>query len=202
MFRVGLTGGIGSGKSTVADMFSKYNIAVIDTDLIAHQISQPDGPAYAAIIDAFGPDIVADDQTIDRKKLARIVFNSAEKKRLLEHIIHPLIWLIVEQQVSTASSPYCIIVVPLLFEGNHQSRFNATLAVDCPDKLRIDRVIERDQRSEDDIEAIMNHQISSDKRNQLADDVISNNSTLDSLQTSIRQLHEKYLSLANNSEAI
>lgn len=199
MFRVGLTGGIGSGKSTVARLFSEHHINVIDTDQIAHQVSQPDGPAYQAIIEAFGSEILAADNSIDRKKLARIIFNSSEKKQQLENILHPLIWLIVEQQVAAATSAYCIIAVPLLFEGHHQSRFNTTLAVDCSEKLRIERIMQRDQRTLNDIKAIIKNQITADERVRLADHVITNNASLDTLKTDVHHLHEKFLRLADIS---
>lgn len=196
MFRVGLTGGIGSGKSTVADLFASLGITVIDTDVIAHQITQPEGPAYEAIIDAFGDKIVSVDNTIDRKKLANIVFHSKEKKTLLESILHPLIWLIAEQRASSSPTPYCIIVVPLLFEGVHQSRFNTTLLIHCSEEEQIDRVKKRDLRSMDDIKAIIKNQMPDNKKLKLADHVIINSGDIDVLEHEVKLLHKEYLDQA------
>ncbi len=193
MFRVGLTGGIGSGKSTVADLFAKQGVSIIDTDLIAHQITQPDGPAYQSIINTFGSDILSTDGTIDRKKLASIVFHSKEKKNLLESLLHPLIWVTVEQQVTLSESPYCIIVVPLLFEGKHQDRFNSTLLVHCPKEEQIKRVTKRDHRTADDIRAIMKNQISTDKKLEFSDRKINNTGSIDSLENEVKRLHKIYL---------
>ena len=193
MYRVGLTGGIGSGKSTVADLFKLLGISVIDTDLIAHEISLPDGPAYQSIIEQFGSDILNDDRTINRHKLARVIFSDKEKKQQLEATLHPLIWLIVEQQVQEASSAYCIIVVPLLVEGQHQKRFNSILVVDSDENQQIERVIDRDSRSKEDIQAIINNQVSREQRLAAANHVIDNNKDLDSLKTEVMKLHEIFL---------
>lgn len=193
MFRVGLTGGIGSGKSTVANMFKQLGVSVIDTDEIAHQISLPDGPAYPAIVEQFGADILSANQTINRKKLAGVVFSDKEKKQQLEAILHPLIWLIVEQQAQEASSPYCIIVVPLLIEGQHQKRFNSILAIDSDESLQIDRVASRDSRSKGDIQAIINNQASREQRLASADYIIVNNDNLSTLSKEVHKLHEEFL---------
>ena len=197
MFRVGLTGGIGSGKSTVAALFENLGTPIIDTDLIAHQITQPDGPAYQAIINTFGSGIISDDSTINRKELANIVFHSEEKKRQLEELLHPLIWIIVEQQVLSCDFEYCIVVVPLLFEGNHQSRFNSTLLVSCSEDEQISRVKQRDQRSSDDIKAIISNQTNNEKKISLADTVIHNSGSLELLESEVKKLHKMYLNKAN-----
>jgi len=196
MYRVGLTGGIGSGKTTVANLFSKHNITVIDTDLISHQITQPDGPAYQAIINAFGDEITDTDGSIDRKKLATIVFSSTEKKKQLEELLHPLIWIIAEQQAQTSQSPYCIIVVPLLFEGKHQSRFNTTLVINCTEQQQIDRVKQRDTRDSETIKAIINQQMPASEKIQLADNVIHNNGDIMLLEAEVEKLHNQYLTEA------
>lgn len=199
MYRVGLTGGIGSGKSTVAGLFNELGVSIIDTDVIAHQITQPDGPAYQAIINAFGEDIVCSDKSIDRKKLADIIFYSKDKKYQLENLLHPLIWIIVEQQITSSETPYSIIVVPLLFEGKHQSRFHSTLTVYCSKENQILRVKDRDQhRSGDDIQAIMDNQISTKEKIQLADDALNNTDSLNILALEVKKLHEKYLIAAAN----
>lgn len=196
MFRVGLTGGIGSGKSTIANLFAEHGVPVIDTDIIAHQIMMPDGPAYQSVIDNFGYDCLSADQTIDRKKLASIVFNSKEQKQQLESILHPLIWLIAEQKINDCNFPYCIIVVPLLFEGSHQARFNSILVVDCSEEEQIRRVIARDNRTKEEVSAIMNNQIKRSERLSLANNIISNSDTSDNLQTDVDELHQKYLKLS------
>lgn len=193
MYRVGLTGGIGSGKSTVAELFSKLGVNIIDTDVISHQITQADGPAYQAIINLFGDDIIRGDNTIDRKKLANIIFHSKDKKQQLEHLLHPLIWIIVEQQISLNDSPYSIVVVPLLFEGKHQSRFHETLLIHCPEEIQIDRVKQRDQhRSKNDIKAIIENQISTEEKIKSADRLINNTGSLEMLTEQVEKLHKEY----------
>ncbi len=197
MYRVGLTGGIGSGKSTVSELFSKLGVNIVDTDIISHQITQPDGLAYQAIINTFGDDIICDDNTIDRKKLADIIFHSKERKELLESLLHPLIWIIVEQQITLSDSPYSIVVVPLLFEGKHQARFHETLLIHCPEKMQIDRIKQRDQhRSKDDIQAIIKNQISTEEKIKSADRLINNTSNIEILTEQVKELHRKYLEQA------
>ena len=196
MFRVGLTGGIGSGKTTIANLFSKQGISIIDTDLISHQITQPDGPAYQAIIDTFGDEIVHTDGSINRKKLASIVFSSEEKKKQLEKLLHPLIWIIAEQQAQASQSPYCIIVVPLLFEGNNQSRFNTTLVISCSEQQQIERVKQRDNRNTQAIKAIINQQMPDKEKVKLADNVINNSNDISLLESEVEKLHNQYLTEA------
>mgnify|MGYP003944176771 CR=1 FL=1 len=193
MYRVGLTGGIGSGKTTVARLFEKHGIPVIDTDQIAHQIMLPEGPAYQAIIEQFGDDILDSQLHIDRKKLAAIVFNSDEQKKKLEAILHPLIWLIVEQQVQGLNSPYCIIVVPLLIEGQHQKRFNSIIVVDVAEEDQLERVTKRDGRKRDETLSIINSQASRQQRLKYADHVICNDKSIEDLTAIVRSLHENYL---------
>lgn len=193
MLRVGLTGGIGCGKTTVSNLFAELGVSIIDTDVIAHQITQPDGPAFQAVINTFGIDILSTDGTINRKQLANIIFNSEEKKKQLESLLHPLIWIIVEEHVFNSQSPYSIIVVPLLFEGQHQARFNSTLLVHCTEEDQINRVKARDQRSENDIKAIMDSQISSNEKLKLCDQSIQNTGEINTLRAEVKRLHQIYL---------
>lgn len=200
MLRIGLTGGIGSGKSTVAEIFSALGVAVIDTDEIAHSLLHPDGAAYEKVVEIFGEQVLTPDQTIDRRKLARIVFNSEDKKKLLESILHPLIWLIVEQKISLINTSYCMIAVPLLIEGKHQHRFDRILVVMTEPDQQIARVIKRDNRSEEEIKAIINNQTSDANRLQAADDVIYNNDSRKNLIKQVEKLHAAYLRLSKSCQ--
>lgn len=200
MLLIALTGGIGSGKTTVSDIFKSKNIPVIDTDIIARQIVELGKPAYNEVIKVFGEKILNTDDNIDRQALRNIIFSSSEKRLQLEKILHPIIWGEVQNQLKSIDAPYSIIVVPLLLENKGKIKpikFNRILVIDTPEKVQIERAITRDNADESIIKKIMDNQVSRQERTAAADDIILNAENLDSLNTKISQLHEKYLQLSN-----
>ncbi len=196
MLRVGLTGGIGSGKSTVADMFSQLGIAIIDADVIAHQLTQAGGPALKQIADTFGAEYLDAKAELNRKKLASLVFNDSKARQQLEHIIHPQVRSVMSQALSEQTSAYVILVIPLLLETGFTDLTDRILVIDTPESSQIDRVIQRDKRSQVQVEAIMSQQIDRDSRLAQADDILENTSTLAALKKAVTALHSKYLQLA------
>jgi dephospho-CoA kinase len=198
-FTVGLTGGIGCGKSSAARMFAERGILVVDTDAIAHQLTTPDGPALAAIRRQFGPDIFASDGSLDRTQLRKRVFSDAQAKKTLEALMHPLIGTEALQQLARCGSPYAVLVVPLLFEtGELRDQVQQVLVVDCDERQQIIRAMSRSRLSEAEVRAIMAAQLSRAARLKLADDVLSNDSSLAHLHQQVEALHRKYLKLAQH----
>jgi len=200
MLRVALTGGIGCGKTTVANLFAQRGIPVIDTDVLARELTLPQQPAYHKIIQHFGEHIISADQSLDRKKLAQIVFSDPTQRQWLENLLHPLIREQVEQQIQRLTSPYCIVVIPLLFETNQQHDYNRVLLVDCPPHQQIQRIHARDARSEEEIRQIINAQVTADTRRKGSDEVISNTGALEELDTQVLSLHTRYLELGNKPQ--
>lgn len=196
-FAIGLTGGIGSGKTTVANYFGELGAALIDTDLIAHQLTQPGGLAMEAIRQSFGAGFVTADGAMDRARMRELVFSEPDKKRQLEAILHPLIRQQTELAASQANGDYLIFVVPLLVEsGNWRERVQRIVVVDCEEATQIRRVMQRNQLSEAQVRAIMNHQASRQQRLAAADDVISNEGELYSMHQKVQSLHQHYCQLA------
>ncbi|WP_395822943.1 dephospho-CoA kinase [Collimonas sp.] len=197
-FSVGLTGGIGSGKTTVANMFSRLGAAVIDTDAIAHQLSAAGGIAIAPIIAEFGDSFIDASGAMDRSRMRALVFSDANARKRLEAILHPLIRSETEGAAEQARGPYLIFVVPLLIEsGDWKHRVNRVLAVDCDEQIQIQRVMQRNAMSESQVRAIMATQASRQQRLQAADDVILNDGDQAALAPQITQLHTRYLSFAD-----
>ncbi|MDP9158112.1 MAG: dephospho-CoA kinase [Pseudomonadota bacterium] len=199
MFSIGLTGGIGSGKTTVADMFSARGVTVIDADLIAHQITAPGGVAMPLIESAFGPDFVTADGAMDRAKMRARVFTDPAAKAQLEAITHPLIRAESERQRSEARSAYHIVVVPLLIEaGERASKVDRILVVDCPVETQIERVIQRNGFPREQVLAIITRQATREARLAAANDVVVNDSaaTLQTLQREVDLLHARYIEMA------
>lgn len=199
MWVVGLTGGIGSGKSTVADRFAAHGIPVIDTDVIAHDLTTPGGAALEAIRAAFGEAVMQADGTLDRAALRRRVFSDSASRRSLEAILHPLIRQRVEQTLATltVTAPYALIVVPLLVEtGGYRDMLNRVLVVDCPEALQIARVMARNGLTRDEVTAILAAQASRAERLAAADDVVLNTASPDALRSEVARLHQTYLALA------
>ncbi len=196
MLRVALTGGIGSGKSTVARMFTAHGVPVVDADEIAHRLVQRGQPAYLEIVEAFGTEILSADGEIDRPRLGGRIFDSADERRRLEAIVHPRVRREIVARVQALQAPYCIIVVPLLIEAGMQDLADRILVVDCNEQRQIERVRERSGLSDDRIRRIMAAQISSSERRNLADDLIINDADLVHVQAQVDRLHALYHALS------
>ncbi|MBY0576666.1 MAG: dephospho-CoA kinase [Gallionellaceae bacterium] len=198
---VGLTGGIGSGKSTVAELFAKQGAGIVDTDAIAHCLTQAGGEAIPAIHAAFGGSYLMDDGALDRAKMRALIFSDSAAKQRLEGILHPLI----REQAKAAmqqlsAKPYLILVVPLLPESQaFQQMVQRILVVDCGENTQVERVIRRSRMTEAEVRAIIARQTPRAERLQLADDVIRNTTTLESLNEQVAILHERYSKLSNNN---
>ena len=198
MLIVGLTGGIGSGKTAVADIFSELGTPIIDTDIIANSLTLAGSPILNSIIKSFGKQYLLDNRQLDRNKLAQTIFTDAQKKSDLENILHPQIRKIVKQQLQTYSdSPYVIVVVPLLFETDFKELVDRILVVDASEELQLSRTIERDGKTNDEIKNIIKQQYPRQQRLHSADDIIYNSSTLASLRSDVLSLHSKYLALSH-----
>lgn len=196
-FSVGLTGGIGSGKSLVADMFAERGAAIIDTDQIAHQLTAPEGVAIPLIRSRFGNEFITDAGAMDRAKMRERVFNDPESKRQLEAILHPLIRIETERTAANAQGIYLIFAVPLLVEsGSWKNRVSRILVVDCPEQLQISRVAARNSLSEAQVRAIMATQAARNVRLAAADDVIINDKDMAALIPQVDHLHALYCALA------
>lgn len=194
---IGLTGGIGSGKSAAGIEFEKLGITVIDADEIAQKASLKNSKAYKEIVEYFGASILDNSQNIDRRKLRNIVFNDDEQKKKLEQILHPAIREDISFAISNSKSPYTIIMVPLIYETNSKDNYNRILVIDCDEDIQISRAVTRDGASEEDIKKIINSQATKKERLSIADDVISNNSSIEKLSDKVLHLHKNYLELIN-----
>jgi dephospho-CoA kinase len=199
-FAVGLTGGIGSGKTTVAELFAELGAGVVDTDEIARALTGPGQAAVAEIARRFGPQYVTADGALDRARMRKLAFEDAREKKDLESILHPLIRREAERRVANSTAPYVILVVPLLFEsGAYRTRVRRVLVVDSDQETRIERVRRRDHLPREEILAIMASQIGHAERLRRADDVIRNDGDLAALEAQVAALHHKYLALAAES---
>lgn len=195
-FNVGLTGGIGSGKSTVAALFENWGVTVIDADTIAHTISAPGEPGYQVITELFGADILQPNGQINRTKLREAVFTDPTKKQQLESSLHPMIRQAMYTQADASQSPYTILSIPLLTETQQLDRIDRILVVDCPETLQVARAMQRDQQSEEQVKRIMASQNDRKTRLEYADDVILNDGDLEALSNEVDALHALYLQLA------
>lgn len=198
MFSVGLTGGIGSGKTTVADLFGKLGATIVDTDLIAHRITAPQGLAMPLIAREFGAEFVAADGSLDRAKMRALVFSDESARKRLEAITHPLIREETEREARTAQGAYVVFVVPLLVEsGTWKTRVDRVLVVDCDVETQIARVTARNGFTRAQVETIVARQASRDARLAAADDVIANdNASVAELAAEVAALHQRYLECA------
>lgn len=195
MLVIGLTGGIGSGKSTVAKLFSEKGIPIIDADIIAREVSQPNKPAFKEIVKHFGEEILHQG-SLDRGKLRKIIFENAKQRRWLEELLHPIIRKDMELEIRKLTAPYCIAVIPLLLEVEFYFFINRILVVDTTHELQIKRIVARDKISKEEIENIIKTQASRETRISKAHDVIINDGSLEDLTKQVAKLHEKYLDLA------
>lgn len=195
---IGLTGGIGSGKSKVGTLFEALGIAVIDADAISRELTGPSGGAMAAIERTFGREYVDARGALDRARMRTLVFGDAGAKARLEAILHPIIRAETDRRVAAASSPYVIVMIPLLVEsGRARERCRRIIVVDCPEEVQIERVMRRDGLARREVEAIMAAQASRSDRLAAADDVIDNGGAPDALPPQVGALHRRYLALAS-----
>jgi dephospho-CoA kinase len=198
MLVVGLTGGIGSGKTTVANLFAELGVPIIDTDLIARQLVEPGKPALADIVRQFGDEILQADGELDRSRLADISFRDKALRLRLEAILHPAIRQEMLRQLENLQAAYAIVVIPLLVETGQSQGLDRVLLVDCPEAEQITRVSKRDGRPLQQIQAILQSQATRQQRQAIADDVILNGGSLDDLRQQVRQLDHKYRNLTSH----
>ncbi|MBW3733193.1 dephospho-CoA kinase [Aeromonas dhakensis] len=198
MYVVAITGGIGSGKTTVANQFAELGIEVVDADIIAREVVEPGTPALAAIAAHFGADVIAPDGRLDRRQLRERVFTNPQAKGWLNALLHPLIRSEMQRQCAAARSPYCLLVVPLLVENRLTALANRVLVIDVDEATQIERTCRRDGVSREQAEAILAAQASRTERLAAADDVLDNqNSTPEAIKSRIFALHETYLAFAS-----
>lgn len=201
-FVVGLTGGIGSGKTTVAQLFADLGAAVVDTDLIAHELTSAGGRAMPAIATAFGQEVLREDGSLNRAAMRRLSFSDPIQRQRLEGILHPLICeeSLTRCRRAEGSSPYVLLVVPLLIEsGAYRDHVSRILVVDCDEARQIERVMARSGLSENEVRAIMAVQANRSTRLAAADDVVDNDGSSLELRARVSELHERYLDLSRRS---
>ena len=195
-FRVGLTGGIGSGKTTVCNLFAQLGVPIIDTDEISRTVVEPGSQGLKEIIDEFGINILNDDGSLDRQQLRKIVFNDTNLLSKLNSILHPLIYNTVEDEINLINYSYCIIAIPLLFETNGRKHIDRVLLIDSPKKLQIERTIKRDDVSSDNVERIIESQMPREEKIKLSDDIIDNSYSLEYLSNEVTRLDKLYRTLS------
>jgi dephospho-CoA kinase len=196
-FVVGLTGGIGSGKSAAAADFAALGATVVDTDVIAHELTAKDGAAMAGIEQLFGPGAVSGDGSMNRSKVRELAFADPAAKRRLEALLHPMIREESARRIAAATGPYVVHVVPLLIESaDYRTRVDRVLVVDCPEETQVERARARPTLSENEVHAIMRTQATRAERVAAADDVIDNSGSREALRRQVGALHQKYLQFA------
>ncbi|WP_213795183.1 dephospho-CoA kinase [Klebsiella aerogenes] len=198
-YTVALTGGIGSGKSTVADEFAHLGVTVIDADIIARQVVEPGTPALLAIAERFGPQMINDDGSLNRRRLRERIFAHSEDKAWLNALLHPLIQQETRRQMQSSTSPYLLWVIPLLVENRLTDKADRILVVDVPKETQIERTIRRDGVSREHAEHILAAQATREQRLAAADDVIENMGSADAVASHVARLHDKYLMLASQA---
>jgi dephospho-CoA kinase len=198
MLRIGLTGGIASGKTTVANLFAGKGATVIDTDRIARDVVEPGMPALAALVNALGGGILDDDGRLDRAGLRRRLFADTVTRRTVESILHPAILAELEYRAAHAEGPYQVLAVPLLVDGRHEGLVDRVLVVDCPEETQISRLIERDDETRADAIRMLASQISREQRLAAADDVIKNDGPPVELEARVAVLDRKYREMASS----
>lgn len=196
MLKVGLTGGIASGKTRISNQFGRLQVPVVDTDIISREILEPGQPGYQEIKNHFGEDILRPDSQIDRSKLRQLIFNNNVEKYWLESVLHPLIFERTQDQIEQyCEASYVIVVIPLLFEVNFTTIVDRVLVVDCEAETQKERLLLRDKISPDLAQKMLDQQWSNQDRLTLADDIIHNNCNID-LNSQIMSLHQKYLTIS------
>ena len=196
---IGLTGGIGSGKSVVANIFNTIGINTIDADSLAKNALNLDSPGYKQFINTFGDDYIGPDKKINNSKLRQEIFINNDLKTSLEKIIHPIVRNNIAELIGSSNSPYHIVEVPLIYETNSSKNYNRVLVVDCDEDLQIKRATKRDSSNENEIRNIMQNQATRSQRLSIADDIIDNSQTIESLQIAVTKMHNFYLNLLKES---
>lgn len=200
MLKIGLTGGIGSGKSTVAACFAAYGVPVLDADLIARELVEPGQPALAAIAGHFGPAIL-DQGRLDRERLRARIFAEPQERRWLDALLHPMVYAEMRRRMEALAAPYCLLMVPLLLETGQRGLVDRLLVVDCPPDAQRLRVARRDSADPAQIERVLAAQASRAERLAAADDLIDNSGTEAELAAAVARLHRHYLSLSQEGQA-
>lgn len=200
MLVVGLTGGIGSGKTAASEHFKSLGITVVDADEVSRQVVEPGTPALSQIAAHFGERVLNDDQSLDRRALREIVFNQPDEKKWLEQLLHPLIGMETFRQLQASQSAYTIFVSPLLIEIGQDKMTQRILVVDAPESEQVSRTIKRDDTDAESVKSIMQSQASRALRLEKADDVLLNDGSLEHLKEKVEALHRVYLELAQSDE--
>jgi dephospho-CoA kinase len=199
ILRIALTGGIASGKTTVADLFARLDVPVIDTDVIARDVVEPGQPALALVVAAFGAGVLAADGRLDRRRLRERIFTDRDAKRQLEAILHPAIRTEMERQSAAAGGPYQILVIPLLAEGGRRDHVDRVLLVDAPEDVQVERLMRRDCVTREQAVASLAAQASRAQRRAVADDIVVNAGPADALRARVAELDRVYRHLAASS---
>ena len=199
--KVGLTGGIGSGKTTVSDLFAELKVPIIDADRISRDSVKKGQPAYDKILELFGRDVIDNNGELRRDYLRSVVFSNADLKKQLESVIHPEVRRRTLESLANVHHPYCIISVPLLIESGLQHTVDRILVVDVPEQVQVSRACARDSVSPEEIMKIIRSQVSREERLQQADDIISNEGDINHLKSQVVKLNEKYLKLSGSLSA-
>ena len=205
MLNIGLTGGIGSGKTAVSDQFQRLGINIIDTDIISRELMNHDQAVLKKVVEVFSDKVLDGKGAVDRKKLAQIVFSNKKQKQQLENILHPAIRNEVNQQIQSFSQhnnppKYLIVVIPLLLETGFTDLIDRILVVIAGENIRVERIKQRDNRTLAEIRAIISSQVDDEKRIRAADDIIENNNNFKQLESQVRILHKKYLQLSSSGQ--
>lgn len=198
MLKIGLTGGIASGKSLVADYFADLGIKIIDADVIARKMVAPDTELFKKIVEHFGEGVITENGEIDRTHIREIIFFNTSEKKWLEELLHPTIYKIIQQEVESATSPYCILVIPLLLETEHEHLVDRILIVDTPEETQIERLKQRDNIDEKQIARIIAAQITRAMRLEKANDIIINDQATTHVEEQVQTLHKKYLCISEH----
>ena len=199
MFRIALTGGIASGKTTVANMFAELGAVLIDTDLIAREVVEPGKSGLDQVVELFGDSVLGEDGSLDRRALRDIIFSDERKRRDLEAILHPLIRQETERQMRASDGPYQVIIVPLLVESPLKNKVDRILVVDCSVECQLARLLVRDVETEEQARRMIDAQSSRQERLDLANDVITNDGDIDLTRQQVEKAHETYMVLASGT---
>ncbi len=194
---IGLTGGIGSGKTTVANMFAQYGVTLVDADVLSREVVEPHSAGWQAIVQRWGKGVLRPDQHLDRAAIRANIFAHPDEKQWLENTLHPLIRQAAKTALNASQSPYALWIVPLMIEAKWNDLCDRLLVVDVPESVQISRTCIRDNNTPEQIERIVNSQMSRTERNQHADDILVNDGNLGTLQDAVATLHQHYLILAS-----